>query len=429
MKKIALFILLFCIFTIMLSAQGENLTVKVAILGPGDPLYFWWGHIALVIEDSNTGRSLFYDYGIFSFDSEHFFYNFAFGRLLYSSGVSLTAANIEFYRRNNRSLAFYTLNFPPETRLKVKEIADSDMLPENREYSYHHFRNNCSTRIIEIIDLATDGQFKEKFDNMQSRFTLREHVRRHIWFSPAPNWFLNFLMGQLIDRPITVWDDMFLPSEVAKNIMDFWYTDVNGVQRKLVASEDSIQEIIESGGRPVVLEFPKSPWFQFLTFSIGLSVVFGFFFFLYHKNIRVGRILAGISMSLCGLFFGLAGLLLYFMNICTDHDYTYQNANMFFCTPLLLAAFPAGIRYAFTKNPQKLVNSSELLRLLWLMTVIGIFISMVVKIFPSCPINNTGFYQQNLAEQMLMLPLALLFTFQPVGLKACLEKIFMRKRI
>jgi hypothetical protein len=63
-------------------------------MGPGDELYFWWGHIALIIEDSVTSRSRFYDYGIFSFQNDNFFSNFAFGRLLYSCGSSSTENSI-----------------------------------------------------------------------------------------------------------------------------------------------------------------------------------------------------------------------------------------------------------------------------------------------------------------------------------------------
>jgi hypothetical protein len=416
-KKIALFLVLFFIISFGLFAQGENLTIKIAVIGPGSELYFWWGHIALVIENSITGRSQFYDYGIFSFDDENFFYNFAFGRLTYSCGASRTDVNILFYQWTNRSVVFYTLDLPAETKLKVKEFAEINVLPENSDYAYHHFKDNCSTRIRDLIDYATDGQFMEKYGHMPSNFTLRDHVRRHTWFFPPADWALNFWMGQVIDRPITVWEDMFLPSEVGKRINEFWYTDVNGIYRKLVPNEDAIELIFACTGRPGVLEAPRKQWPINLAFSIVLSLVFGFFFYLYSKGKRVGRVLAGISMSLYGLILGAASLLLYFMNIFTDHDYTNQNYNMIFGTPLLLAAVPIGLFYAFTKSSQKLKIYDELLRLLFLLTSIGIVISMLIKILP-------WFYQQNLPDQLLMLPISLVFAFQPVGLRSCLEKYF-----
>jgi hypothetical protein len=410
-RKIAVLLLVFT-GSSGLFAQGENLTVKIAIVGPGDELYFWWGHIALIIEDSRSGRSYFYDYGLFSFDNENFFYNFAFGRLLYSCGVSPTESNINIYTKTNRDFVLYTLDLPPETRQEVWDFAAYNVLPENRDYFYHHFKDNCSTRIRDIIDLATGGQLKEKFENEVSRFTLRQHVRRHTWFSPVADWFLSFLMGQVIDTPMTVWEDMFLPSEVADTIENFYYTDINGERRKLVSSKEVL---FTAEDRPPVLEKPRMQWLFQLIFSLGLSFVFGFFFYLYSKNIRAGRVLAGISMSFCGLVFGFVSLLLFFMALFTNHDYTFENANMIFSTPLLLAAVPLGISYAFTKKQKKLFICDQLLRLIWILSVLGIFISMVIKILP-------WFYQDNLTDQMLMLPIALIFACQPVGLKEVLKK-------
>jgi len=418
-KKIifsTIFLTFFCACTLF--AQGENLTLKVAVMGPGDELYFWWGHIALVIEDADTGASRFFDYGLFSFDNDNFFYNFAFGRLLYSCGASSAQRSINAYIRTNRDVTFYTLDVPPELRIKVRDFAENNVLPENRDYFYHHFRDNCSTRIRDIIDIATNGQFFEQYGQAPGRFTLRQHVRRHTWFSPAADWFLNFLMGQVIDTPITVWDDMFLPSEVGKRIEDFMYTDSDGIRRKLVSSTEVLNK---AQGRPEVLDVPRKQWPYELAFSLALSAIFGFFFFLQAKKIRAGKILAGLSMSLTGLFFGIAGVLLYFLNIFTNHDYTYQNFNMLFCPPLLLAGVPLGIGYAFTKNTNKFFIYGAFSRLLWLLCALGIFLSMAIKLLPA-------FYQQNLVDQMLMLPISFLFAFQPAGLGEILEKILKRKK-
>jgi len=415
-KKTALLILFLIILFSSLYAEGENLTLKIAVMGPGDELYFWWGHIALVIEDSDTGTSRFYDYGLFSFENENFFYNFAFGRLLYSCGVSSTRRNIEAYKATNRDIVFYTLNLPPENRVEVRDFAELNVLPENKNYFYHHFKDNCSTRIRDIIDLATDGQFKELYGDAPGRYTLRQHVRRHTWFVPTVDWILNFWMGQVIDTPITIWEEMFLPSEVGNRIEDFYYTARNGEKQKLVTS---VETLYKSKGRPAVLDVPRKQWPRELIFSLGLSVIFGFFFYLQIKKYRVGRILAGISMSLAGLVFGIAGLLLYFMNLFTNHDYTFQNYNMLFGTPLLLAAVPLGFCYAFTRKEDKQICYNALLRLVWLIAALGIFISMAIKILPSV-------YQQNLTDQMLILPLALLFAFQPAGLREIKEKYLLK---
>jgi hypothetical protein len=47
--------------------------------------------------------------------------------------------------------------------------------------------------------------------------------------------------------------------------------------------------------------------------------------------------------------------------------------------------------------------------------VLGILISMLIKLFPP-------FYQKNLTDQMLFLPIALVFAFHPAGIKEIKEK-------
>ena len=244
-------------------------------------------------------------------------------------------------------------------------------------------------------------------------------MRRHTWFNPIGDWLLNFWMGQDIDLPITVWEEMFLPSEVGRRIGDFWYTGPDGVRRKLVSD---VEMVYEAKGRPAVLEVPRRQWPRELAFSLAVSVLLGCFFFLRAKKFRSERVLLGISYSLAGLAFGAAGLVLYFMSFFTNHDYTYHNANVLFGTPLLLASVPLGIRYALIRGSGQGPFNSELpLRLLWLLAALGIVVSMFIKLFPA-------FWQQNLTDQMLMLPIALTLALAPPGLRETLHIVKPRSQ-
>jgi len=420
LKLLAVFVLLLAGVG-LLPAQarnggGENLTVKIAVMGPGDELYFWWGHIALVIDDARTGQSRFYDYGVFSFETGNFFVNFAFGRLWYSSHVSAAASNYAVYQLSNRDITLYTLNIPPQKREEIREFAENSVLPENRLYRYHHFKKNCTGPILEVLDMATNGQFKEHYLNEPGRFTLRQHVRRHTWFAPFTDWILNFWMGQDIDTPITVWQEMFLPSEIAMRIREFNYTDSRGVSKPLVSD---VEEIWRADAHPPVLDAPVRQWPMELAVGIVFAAVFAGLFFIQQKRPALGQVVLGIFHSLLGLFFGVAGTALFFMTFFTDHDYTYHNANLLFCSPLFLAAVPLGIIYAKSTNYYRRIPAEFALRLLWLLCALGIFASMLLKLLPQ-------FWQDNLVDQMLMLPMALVLSLEPAGLKRLLRRIFWR---
>ena len=386
-------------------ARGERLTLKIAVIGPGDALYFWWGHIALIIEDEAAGTSLFYDYGVFSFENKNFFTNFALGRLLYSCRATPAAENLYGYIITNRDITVYTLDIAPEKREEVRRFAEKNVLPENRDYYYHHFKDNCATRIRDLIDLAVDGQFKERFGAAPGRYTLRQHVRRHTWFSPFMDWILNFWMGQDIDRPITIWDELFLPSEIGSRIEDFQYLDPTGVKRNLVREREVGNT---ARNRPAALDVPHRQWLWALPVGLGIAGYFIALRLIFRKSRDTGpyRTLCGAGQIILGGFFGLAGSVLFFMTFFTNHDYTYHNSNILYINPLLLAAIPLGVLYAGSGHGKRRFIAEQLLRSLWTYALFGCILSIVIKLLPD-------FYQQNQVTEVLVMPFALTLSFIP----------------
>jgi hypothetical protein len=399
-------------------SRGDYLTLKVAVMGPGDELYFWWGHVALIVEDAASGTSRFYDYGVFSFKEDNFFVNFAFGRLLYFCLASPTEAALRTYFRTNRDVTLYTLDLPAENKEALWRFAEWNVLPENRNYYYHHFKDNCSTRIRDLLDLALDGQFKARFGDAPGRFTLRQHVRRHTWFSPFFDWFLNFLMGQDIDKPLTIWEEMFLPSEVGTRIADFRYAGSSGEDRPLVSS---VEVLNRAAGRPPVLAAPRRQWPRELVLGLAIALVLALISRLRRTKPGPGRLLWGAAQSALGFFFGISGLLLAFLTFFTNHDYTYHNSNIIYINPLLLAAAPLGVILAAGKNPQKRLLAERILRGLWTYVFLGGVLSLLLRVLP-------GFYQQNQVTLALVLPFALVLSVIPGRVGQAVRGQFARHR-
>jgi len=437
MKKAVLLILVFLAFPVFtqeadygefdsdynLAARGKYLTVKIAVAGPGDELYFWFGHIGLVVEDALTGDTRFFDWGVFSFDTENFFLDFAMGRLLYSCMVSPESYAVSHIVNMNRGLTLYTLDLPPEAKTELLLFAENNVRPENRNYWYHHFNDNCATRVRDIIDRAAGGSLKAQYGEMPGRLTLRQHVNRHTWFAPIRGWALSFWMGQGIDRPITVWEEMFLPSEmeemflpseIAMRCKDFSYTDPSGERRQLVSNVEVVSKAV---GRPGVKEAPRAGYTAELIIGLCLAAALGFLRWRTltvnavgkkgrgeTKNIIEQRIL-GCAQAVLGLCYGFMGSLLFFLTFFTNHDYTYNNANLLFVNPLLLAAVPLGLTLAFGRK-EKRQKAGRLLSWLWTVVFAGGLLSIVIRFFPA-------YYQQNQSTQALVIPFALVLSVLP----------------
>jgi hypothetical protein len=379
----------------------DDLVFKVAVYGPSDEIFIWWGHAALVVENTRWGYARVFDWGIFSYPSDNFLWDFLHDRVSYKCTVE--PVDFEAYIEEDRDITVYTLDLDAEKKEIVLAYAENNVLSENCYYDYHEFRDNCSTRIRDIIDMGTGGQLKKRFAATPGRFTLRQHIRRFTWSRPFSDGFLDFLMGQDLDEPVTVWDEMFLPVEIGRTIVDFKYTDVSGAERKLVSS---VAIVNSTKNRPPVLNAPPRTWPRDLMLAVTLVMAVLCIGVLRRKKPRAGRILWGLCQSALGIFLGAAGLVLLYGLFFMKHDYIQQNINIWFINPLLLAAAPLGVFMALNKTfPLK---PETCLRLLWTYVFAAGLFTQLVKVFPL-------FFQQNQSTAALILPVVFVFCYIPAA--------------
>jgi hypothetical protein len=359
-------------------SRAEDLVIKLATIEPDDPLYTWWGHSALIVEDVRLRVSRFYNYGLFSFD-EDFFVNFAMGRLWFQVGAANTASELASYKAENRTIRIQTLDLEPARRLEMGEFLENNILPQNRTYLYDHYQDNCATRVRDLIDRMVDGQLKAA-TSAPGRQTLRQHTRRYTAGHFLMNWLLMFLMSGVIDRPIRQWDEMFLPLEVERDVARLLYTDAQGRSRPLVSGEALY---FQAQGRRGVPEQPPVYWPVTLAIGLALAAV-GLGLALWRRRGgRAPRIFSGIYESLLGLLFGLPAAVLAFMSLFTDHTVTYGNRNLLAVSPAILAALPLGIALAAGAR-----WAAKGLAALWSLVLVLAVLALVLQLFPALRQDN-----------------------------------------
>ncbi|MDR2631857.1 MAG: DUF4105 domain-containing protein [Spirochaetaceae bacterium] len=364
---------------------GEYLTIKVVEIGPGDDFFSWWGHLVIMVDNELTGKSLCYDFGVFSFDDPHLIRNFLKGDLNYKILVSAAQDDLEWYIKNNCTITLYTLNLDNSQKEQTAAALNRNVLPENRNYLYKIFTDNCVTKTIVIIDRALDGKFIEKYKNEKGRFTLREHAGRYLYRSVVLYVVLNFIMGEETDRPVSRYEEMYLPSEFAAALVDFAYADVNGTIRPLVSG---IEKINVSIGRPAVL--PGPPHGSLYAFLAGMTgaVVFMLLGMFGKKNRGAGIVLY-VTQSLMALCWAVMGTVLFYAMFFSHHTYTYNNLNIIYANPLLFAGVPLGILCAVTKHERKRAFYSRILKALWTYVLIGSLGTVALRITGLNHTNNT----------------------------------------
>jgi hypothetical protein len=124
----------------------------------------------------------------------------------------------DFYAAEGRSVRAQRLNLTPEGYDALREYLVRHVQPENREYLYHYYRDNCSTRLRDALDLALGGAFRETFRARPAVQNLRAHTRRSTQSDRAYYLGLVAALGLPIDRDISRWEEMFLPAVLADSV-------------------------------------------------------------------------------------------------------------------------------------------------------------------------------------------------------------------
>lgn len=358
--------------------SGETLEASLIIVGPGDPLYTYWGHIGIAMENKTTGESLFYDFGNFSFYSDNFYKDFAMGRMWYLGYVTPTDYFISYSLREDRELSIYPLDLGDTELEELDEILHWWVMPENREYLYDYFLNNCSTIIRDILNNITRGELKKKTETIPD-LNFRHYARTGAHSSVSSELLLHFLLGSNIDKPITAWDKMFLPDAVAEIARTLEYTSRDGELRLLAGG----QIVLKESTRSPVPDNPRRLWPWMLIAGFAAGIVWRL---AGRQESGVLKISGTVVRVIMVLSVGLAGAVLGFLMAFTDHASAYRNINLWPAFPtILLALIPIFAVLGKDKTHRRSWETG--LSWLWTVNLAGLLLAMVLRF--------SGEYAQN----------------------------------
>lgn len=354
----------------------DQTKIHLLTIGPGDPLYAWFGHSALVITQP-SGSKVMYDWGIFDPDQPHFYLNFALGRMYYYVVASEATWRIQEAIDEVRDVKLIELSFPREAKFALISFLQKNIQSEYSTYLYHFYYDNCSTRIRDIINAATGGAFQSWAENSPTDTTLRDSAMQNMIHNPLIFWALDFLQGKTIDERLNRYDEMYLPEALHQSVLDFTYPDGT----KLAITEEILQDTKDLGIRFTVPENPVSYDWAYGLSGLAIGVLL----------LALGRKhpkFKGLLLALILFVMAVLGSLLLFMMSFSDMDMTYYNLNILFVHPLL---FIPAFTFLFHKKETSKVLSFSVLVMVTLL--VGRLILPAI------------FVQDNLRIILLLLPI------------------------
>jgi hypothetical protein len=293
--------------------------------GPGEIYWQRFGHNAIWIRDPRGGLDHVFNFGFFDFAQENFLLRFVRGRMLYFSAARPAGEEFAAYIDENRSIRAQRLALSASQKEQLAAYLLNEVRPENRDYRYDYYRNNCSTRVRDALDMALGGRLSAEFETLPAGQTWREHTRR---LTAEDFWLylgLEIVLGAPVDAATNAWEEMFIPALLAEAVARM---AVEGEAGSVpLVPEDVI--LYESSLDPPS-RAPRAWWPRYLLAS--LAVVFAAGLLSRWTGPRLARGLAR------GWFFvsGTAGLLLLFFWFGTDHAVASLNLNLLVFNPLWL---------------------------------------------------------------------------------------------
>ena len=371
-------------------SPAASLTVYLMTMGPGKAVWERFGHNAIWIHDPVRGTDKAYNYGLFDLRQENFLVRFLQGRMWYWMQGFPAQTYVELYRRANRSVWIQELEMPPKARRELQEFLEWNELPENRFYHYDYYRDNCSTRVRDALDQALGGRIREEMFKLATGKTYRFHTRRLTANDPLIYTGLVLALGQPVDRPISAWEEMFLPLAMREHLRRINVAGSDGRLTPLVRSE---QTLFESSDTPP----PDRPPF-WLPVYLGIGLVLGSVIFALSARAHRSRLARAGFIALSGIWAlvaGAVGLILAGLWGLTDHTAAYNNENVLQANLLVL-----GLLWVLPKA----ARGAPFRRPLWL-RVAGLaaglsLLGLVLKLLPA-------FYQVNGEIIALALPIHL----------------------
>ena len=345
--------------------------ISVLTIGEGTELVDAFGHTAIRVKDLELKNDLVFNFGVYDFNSPNFYSNFVEGRPEYKLGIQNYDNAIQNYIRQKRYIVEHKLNLDQNsTKIIIDFLIEKSNDPY---YIYDYFRDNCTTRIADIVIDKTDNKFKddklESKANLSYRDLIHAKINENSWAAVG----IDLCLGAIIDKKINTRETFFLP-ENFMNYLNIYESDI--IKKNIIYSPESEIRYRENFPSPLLINFILS------------LIIVAFTIFNYKSN-KWNKSLD----TLIFLITGSIGILIIYLWFFSNHFAGAQNFNF-------LWAFPLNFALIFAIYKNKIPN--------WSVGYIKLLIILIILLFLHW---ITGVQKYNLTLLPIFVALLIRYSF------------------
>lgn len=318
--------------SVLVAAQSIRLSdsavISLMTCTPGDEVYSKYGHSAVRVNDPARGFDVTFNYGIFNFQTEHFYAKFVRGETWYQLGIQTTPYFILDSKETGRDTYEQVLNLSQSEKQALFDALEENSRPENMYYLYNFVFDNCATRPFFLLQKSMGEEFSTPQFDMR-RDTYRDMVTYYSEKNSWPGFGINLAFGKDADKVMTPQQRLFLPEQ----LMDY------------------VSEATKNNGEPLCLsanvkpfEVKEHPWAA----SPGMAVLIVVFLIVAVTAFDMFRTKKSNEIKISWwfdevlLFVGfVVGTILFYLSYFSIHPLVGHNWNLLLINPLLIVLFVA----------------------------------------------------------------------------------------
>ena len=302
---------------------SSNAQVSILTCNPGNEVYSTFGHSAIFIYDSIKNINKVYNYGTFAFE-DNFVYKFVKGDLDYYLSIEPLNGFVNEYIYEQRGITVQQLNLTYDEKIKLFNFLKNNYLPQNRTYRYDFLFDNCSTRILDALNYATDNRIQYDYSFVTKKSSYRQLIASKSAYLQWLTFGMDLMLGIPCDKTASNKDHLFLPDNL---MLAYFFASITHSNKteSLVAKTNLLLDIPVNQPK---LAFYLTPIFVFTILFIVIALTT---FIEYKKGIWI----QSIDFLIYFLLF-VIGCLFLFMWTSTRHLVAHQNLGLLFANPLLI---------------------------------------------------------------------------------------------
>ena len=331
------FLLIVCILLSFsrLDAQqvtiGDSAVVSLITCSPGEEVYSKFGHTAIRVKDKINNVDVVFNYGIFSFETEHFYYKFIKGETDYQLGIYETSFFLPEYAERNSMVWEQVLNLTSAEKKNLVATLLENYEPQNRIYRYNFVFDNCSTRPRDKITSSVDGYIR--YHQTSEPTTFRRWVGDYVGTDTWLKFGIDLIFGIDADAVASQKESQFLPEVLMSDFQEAEIVTLDGKSRKLVEKSATVlvdKKHVET--TTSIFDFLLKP----LAVSLFLLILGVLITLLDIKYKKHNKIFDSILLFITGI----AGVIAFYLMVFSTHPLVASNLNILWINPLnMIVAF------------------------------------------------------------------------------------------